>query len=187
MRRKSFKQMSCPIARSLERVGEWWSILILRDALHGYRRFEEFRASLGVAPNILAARLNALTAAGMLEKRRYSAHPPRYEYVPTARGRDFRPVLLSLMAFGNRHFAPEGAMVEVVNTRTGQPADIGVFDRVTGRPIAAPDYAMVPGPAANARVRKRYSDPAHAPQQAGPGPEPGLRKENARKRQEGAA
>jgi hypothetical protein len=68
----------------------------------------------------------------MLEKRQYSAHPPRFEYVPTQAARDFRPVLLSLMAFGNRHFAPEGAMVEVVNTRTGKPADIGVFDRATG-------------------------------------------------------
>ena len=93
----------------------------------------------------------------MLEKRQYSEHPPRFEYVPTQRGRDFRPVLLSLMAFGNRHFAPEGAMVEVVNTRTGKPADIGVFDRATGLPIAAPDYAMVPGPAANARIRERYA------------------------------
>jgi DNA-binding HxlR family transcriptional regulator len=157
MRRKSFQKMHCPIARSLERVGEWWSILILRDALHGYTRFEEFRESLGVAPNILTARLAALVEAGMLEKRQYSAHPPRFEYVPTPRGRDFRPVLLSLMAFGNRHFAPEGAMVEVVNTKTGKPADLGVFDRATGLPIAAPDYAMVPGPAANARIRARYA------------------------------
>jgi hypothetical protein len=93
----------------------------------------------------------------MLEKRQYSEHPPRYEYVPTQRGRDFRPVLLSLMAFGNKHFAPEGAMVEVVNTKTGKPADIGVFDRVTGLPIVAPDYVMVPGPAAPARVKQRYA------------------------------
>jgi DNA-binding HxlR family transcriptional regulator len=157
MRRKSFQKMHCPIARTLERVGEWWSILILRDALHGYTRFEEFRASLGVAPNILTARLAALVEAGMLEKRRYSEHPPRFEYLPTQRARDFRPVLLSLMAFGNRHFAPEGAMVEVVNITTGKPADIGVFDRATGLPIAAPDYRMVPGPAANARIRARYA------------------------------
>jgi len=157
MRRKSFQKMHCPIARTLERVGEWWSILILRDALHGYTRFEEFRESLGVAPNILTARLAALVEAGMLEKRQYSAHPPRHEYVPTQAARDFRPVLLSLMAFGNRYFAPEGAMVEVVDTRTGKPADIGVFDRQTGLPIAAPDYAMVPGPAANARIRARYA------------------------------
>jgi DNA-binding HxlR family transcriptional regulator len=157
MRRKSFQKMHCPIARTLERVGEWWSILILRDALHGYTRFEEFRESLGVAPNILTTRLAALVEAGMLEKRQYSAHPPRFEYVPTQAARDFRPVLLSLLAFGNRYFAPEGAIVEVVNTRTGKPADIGVFDRQTGLPIAAPDYAMVPGPAANARIRARYA------------------------------
>jgi len=157
MRRTSFQKMHCPIARSLERVGERWSMLILRDALHGYTRFEQFRESLDIAPNILTRRLASLVEAGFLEKRQYSAHPPRFEYVPTQRGRDFRPVLLSLMAFGNRHFAPEGAMVQVVNTKTGKPADIGVFDRATGFAITAPDYAMVPGPAANARIRKRYA------------------------------
>src|SRR3954453_23021768 len=122
MRRKSFEQMHCPIARSLERVGEWWSILILRDALHGYTRFEEFRESLGVAPNILTTRLAKLVEAGFLGRGQYSRHPPRYEYAPTQRGRVFGPVLLSLMAFGNRHFALEGAMVEVINTQTGKPA-----------------------------------------------------------------
>ena len=157
MQKIDFSEMDCPIARGWGRVGEWWSILILRDALHGYTRFEEFRESLGVAPNILTTRLARLVDDGFLERRQYSAHPPRYEYVPTQRGRDFRPVLLSLMAFGNRHFAPEGAMVEVVNTKTGKAADIGVFDRATGLPIAAPDYAMVPGPAANDRIRKRYA------------------------------
>src|SRR5258708_40152984 len=157
MRRKSFQKMHCPIARSLERVGEWWSMLILRDALHGLTRFEDFRESLDIAPNILTVRLASLVESGMLEKRLYSDHPPRFEYVPTQRGRDFRPVLLSLMAFGNRHFAPEGAMVEVVNTRTGKVADVAAFDRTTGEPIAAPDYAMVPGPAANVRIRKRYA------------------------------
>ena len=157
MRRKSLEKANCPIARSLERVGEWWSMLILRDALHGFTRFEEFRDSLDIAPNILAVRLSSLVESGMLEKRQYSAHPPRFEYVPTQRGRDFRPVLLSLMAFGNKHFAPEGAMVEVINTRTGKPADVGVFDRATGLPIAAPDYAMVPGPGAPARIKARYA------------------------------
>jgi DNA-binding HxlR family transcriptional regulator len=157
MRRKSLEKATCPIARSLERVGEWWSILILRDALHGYTRFEEFRESLDIAPNILTTRLAALVEAGFLEKRQYSEHPPRFEYVPTQRGRDFRPVLLSLMAFGNKHFAPEGAMVEVINTQTGKVADIGVVDRATGKPIAAPDYRMVPGPAANTRVKARYA------------------------------
>ena len=80
------EKANCPIARSLERVGEWWSILILRDALHGYTRFEEFRESLGVAPNILTTRLARLVDDGFLERLQYSEHPPRYEYVPTHAG-----------------------------------------------------------------------------------------------------
>src|SRR4051794_7694857 len=145
MRRKSLEKANCPIARSLERVGEWWSILILRDALHGYTRFEEFRESLGVAPNILTTRLARLIEDGFLERRQYSEHPPRYEYVPTQRRRDFRPGLLSLVASGNKHSAPEGGRVEGVNPMPGNPADIGLFDRATGLPIAAPDCRMVPG------------------------------------------
>src|SRR5580658_8531531 len=98
MRHTSFETMQCPIARGLERVGEWWSILILRDAFRGMTRFDEFRVSLGVAPNILTRRLTGLVEAGLLERRRYSEHPPRDEYVLTERGRDFRPVLLAMLA-----------------------------------------------------------------------------------------
>src|SRR5215210_462246 len=109
MRRKSFQKMHCPIARSLERVGEWWSILILRDALHGYTRFDQFQKSLEIAPNMLTRRLKGLVDAGLLERRRYCERPPRDEYLLTPRGRDFRPVIVALMAWGNKHFAPEGA------------------------------------------------------------------------------
>src|SRR5947208_13816856 len=70
MQRKSFGKMPCPIARSLERVGEWWSILIIRDALHGFTRFDEFQKSLNIAPNMLPRRLSALVDAGLLERRR---------------------------------------------------------------------------------------------------------------------
>src|SRR3984893_4808571 len=123
MQHKSFRNMPCPIARSLERVGEWWSMLIMRDALHGLSRFDEFQKSLGIAPNMLARRLNALVEAGLLERHRYSARPPRDEYRPTARGRDFRPVLVSLLAWGNKHFAPEGPSVILVNRNTGAAVD----------------------------------------------------------------
>src|SRR6201999_3462340 len=102
MRRTSFRRMNCPIARSLERVGEWWSMLILRDALHGLTRFDEFQKSLAIAPNMLARRLGGLVKAGFLVRHRYSTRPPRYEYRPTDRARDFRPVLIALNAFGNR-------------------------------------------------------------------------------------
>jgi DNA-binding HxlR family transcriptional regulator len=111
MQRKSFADMPCPIARSLERVGEWWSMLILRDAFAGATRFDDFQKSLGIAPNMLARRLSALVDAGMLERRRYSEHPPRDEYVLTERGRDFHPVLVELVAFGRKHFAAPGHTV----------------------------------------------------------------------------
>ena len=153
MQRKSIGDMPCPIARSLERVGEWWSMLIMRDALHGLTRFDEFQKSLGIAPNMLTRRLNALVEAGMLERRRYSEHPPRDEYLPTGRGRDFRPVLLSLLAWGNRHFAPEGASVQLLDAETGAVADPILVDRVSGRPLTAPDYVIAAGQAASAALR----------------------------------
>jgi DNA-binding HxlR family transcriptional regulator len=157
MQRKSFRTMSCPVARSLERVGEWWSMLIMRDALHGLTRFDEFQESLGIAPNMLARRLKALVAAGLLERRAYSNRPPRYAYVPTERGREFRAVLVALLAFGNRHFAPEGKSVTIVDAETGAEAEPIVVDRVTGKPIREPEFAWVPGPAARESTRRRYA------------------------------
>ena len=142
MQRTSFGDMPCPIARSLEHVGEWWSILILREAFNGRTRFDEFREVLGVAPNMLTRRLKALVAAGLLERRRYCERPPRDEYVLTERGRDFRPVLLSLMTWGNRHFAPEGPRVQIVNAETGEPADPVLVDRATGQPIDSPAFKV---------------------------------------------
>jgi DNA-binding HxlR family transcriptional regulator len=168
MRRTSFGDMPCPIARSLARVGEWWSILILRDALSGMTRFEEFQDSLGIAPNMLSRRLAALVEAGLLEKHPYSERPPRHEYRLTERGRDFRPVLLAMLAWGNRHFAPEGASVQIVDARTGAPADPVLVDRATGRPILSPDFALAPGPAAGERTRRRLERQAR---RAEPDPE----------------
>ncbi len=157
MQRKSFGTMPCPIARSLERVGEWWSILILRDAFHGLTRFDQFAKSLEIAPNMLARRLNALVDAGLLERRRYNEHPPRDEYVLTARGRDFRPVLWALLTWGNKHFAPEGASVMLVDTATGQPADPVMIDRRSGEPLEEPRFRSAPGPAADERTRRRHA------------------------------
>jgi DNA-binding HxlR family transcriptional regulator len=155
MQRKSFGNMQCPVARSLERVGEWWSILVLRDAFAGMTRFDEFQKSLNIAPNILTRRLTALVQAGMLERRLYCERPPRYEYVLTERGRDFRTVLIALQAWGNRHFAPEGVSVMLVDARTGAAAEPVLVDRLTGQPITDATHKNAPGPAAGARVKKR--------------------------------
>src|SRR3954466_11504036 len=148
MQRTSFGTMECPIARSREGVGEWWSILILRDAFAGMTRFDEFQKSLGIAPNMLTRRLAALVEAGLLERRRYNEHPPRDEYRLSERGRDFRPVLLAMLAWGNRHFAPEGASVLIVDKTSGSVADPVLVDRTTGRLLVGPDFVLRPGPAA---------------------------------------
>ena len=162
MQRKSFGNMQCPIARSLERVGEWWSILILRDAFQGLTQFDQFQKDLGIAPNMLTRRLTALVDAGLLERRRYTERPPRDEYVLTERGRDFRPVLWALLAWGNRHFAPEGPSVVVVDAQTGQPADPVLIDRNSGKVMTPEMFRSAPGPAADAWTRARHA-PRHIP------------------------
>jgi DNA-binding HxlR family transcriptional regulator len=109
MRYARFRRLDCPVARSLDRLGEGWSLMILRDAMLGLTRFDQFQKSLGIAPNILSRRLQRLVQAGLLEKARYNEHPPRDEYVLTDLGQDFRPVLRALRDWGERHFGERRA------------------------------------------------------------------------------
>jgi DNA-binding HxlR family transcriptional regulator len=137
--------MACPIARGLEEVGEWWSMLILRDAFAGKTRFDEFQASLGIASNMLTRRLARLVEAGMLERRPYSLRPPRDEYLLTERGRDFRTVLVALLAFGHRHFAAAGSATRIVNSRTGATVWPTLVDPATAEPLVEPHYRIAGG------------------------------------------
>jgi DNA-binding HxlR family transcriptional regulator len=155
MQHKGFADMPCPIARSLERVGEWWSILILRDAFKGKTRFDQFQKSLGIAPNMLTRRLNTLVESGLLERRLYSEKPPRHEYVLTPRGQDFRPVLWALVSWGNKHFPPEGETVVVVDAETGEQADPVLVDSRSGRVLRGPEFTVATVPTAGARKQKR--------------------------------
>ncbi|PMY71037.1 MULTISPECIES: helix-turn-helix domain-containing protein [Pseudomonas] len=155
MQRKTLLHDECPIARSLERVGEWWSILIMRDALHGLRRFEEFSRSLQIAPNMLTRRLNSLVEDGLLERQAYSQRPLRYQYVPTARGEDFRVVLMAFVAWGNRHYAPEGESVQIVERATGRPVRPMMADLADGRPVPLEACTVQAGPMASEGIRQR--------------------------------
>jgi DNA-binding HxlR family transcriptional regulator len=131
-------------------------MLILRDALSGLTRFDQFEKSLGIAPNMLTRRLAGLVEAGLLERRRYSERPPRFEYVLTERGRDFQPVLWAMIAWGNRHFAPEGESLMLVDRETGVKAEPMLVDRVSGREMTQAAFRGAPGPAAGERLRRRY-------------------------------
>lgn len=103
-----YRDQNCSIARTLEVIGERWSVLVLRDAFLGVRRFDDFQRSLGISRNVLTARLARLVELGILQRVQYSERPPRDEYRLTDRGRDLFPVLLALADWGDRH-APTAA------------------------------------------------------------------------------
>jgi DNA-binding HxlR family transcriptional regulator len=135
----------CPIARSLAVAGDAWSILILRDAHGGLTRFDQFRKSLGIAPTMLTRRLATLTEEGLLEKRRYSEHPPREEYLLTAAGRDFLPVLFMIGAWG-RQYRSGGKLVRFLDAETGTEIRAVAIDEVTGAKIGTrPIRVVEPG------------------------------------------
>jgi DNA-binding HxlR family transcriptional regulator len=116
-RTANYSNESCAVAGALSIVGDPWTLLILRDAFFGVRRFDEWQARLGVARNVLAARLKTLVDAGVLETQLYSEHPPRKDYLLTRKGRDLRPVILALKAWGDRHVYGEGGgPLEIVHT-----------------------------------------------------------------------
>ena len=110
--------MRCPIARTLDIIGERWTILILRDLLlQGPRKFQDFEASLvGISPNTLSARLKRLEESGVVERRFYEQHPPRAEYALTEKGEELRPVLRALLDWGRKH-----TVAPVVSSSAGRP------------------------------------------------------------------
>ena len=127
---------SCPVDRGLMRVGDRWSMLVLRDIERGLTRYEQLRTSLGIAPNILSRRLSALGEARLIEKRRYSQRPPRDEYLLTDAGRDFLPILMAIGAWG-RKYNGGGALSRHIDAATGEVVRPVVVDANTGAPIGS--------------------------------------------------
>lgn len=140
----------CSVARTLELVGDRWTLLVLRDALGGVRRFEDFRTRLGVAHNVLADRLARLTEAGILDRRLYQTRPDRYDYHVTERGLDLWPVIASLLLWGDRYAAPDGPPVLVVHRGCGGRMEIGLTCSKCGAPLGPYDTDSLPGPGAAA-------------------------------------
>lgn len=134
MKRKSFAGMACPIARTLDIVGEWWTLVIVRDALVGARRFDEFRRS-GIADNILSARLDLLVREGIFDRREYQEHPPRYEYLLTEKGRDLLPVILALARWGMKWTDTKALPPQILHTRCGSEIGLDLQCPVCGRSV----------------------------------------------------
>ncbi|HEX3317092.1 MAG TPA: helix-turn-helix domain-containing protein [Solirubrobacteraceae bacterium] len=150
---RTYDNQVCSIARSLEVVGERWTVLILRDAFLGLRRFDEFQRSLGIARNVLSDRLDRLVDEGIFERRLYNEHPPRSEYRLTDRGRDLFPTVFSLMRWGDKHAAPGGPPRVVRHRGCGGAIDDHLRCERCGEALTGREVETLPGPGAAAATR----------------------------------
>jgi DNA-binding HxlR family transcriptional regulator len=146
MERKSFANMDCSVAQCLEVIGEWWSMLIVRDAFMGVTRFEDFQRRLGISRNILQQRLTTLVEAGVLVRVPYSDHPPRDDYRLTDKGRDLWPVLTAMRQWGDRHAAPSGPPVQILHKSCGSVSEPELVCSSCGERVGPRDFKAVPGP-----------------------------------------
>ncbi len=136
MRRTRFDRWPCPIARTTDLIGDWWTPLVLRNAFAGQRRFDDFQESLGVSRAVLAQRLGRLVEEGLMEKVRYEEHPPRYEYRLTEKGREFWNVLAAMWRWGSDWLWEDDAPpVMLVDRESGEEIRPLVVDESTGRPL----------------------------------------------------
>jgi len=138
--------MNCSVAQCLEVVGEWWSMLIIRDVFLGVTRFDQFQERLGISRNILNQRLARLVDEGVLDKVAYSEHPPRFDYRLTTKGRDLWPVLTALRQWGDKYAAPNGPPLKVVHKECGKVSQAVMTCSACGGRLSARDVRVVRGP-----------------------------------------
>lgn len=157
MRTKSFADMGCSIAGALEHVVDKWGVLILRDLGLGLSRFDEFQQSSGISPTTLTSRLRHLEEVGLIKREKYQEHPPRYRYIPTAKGWEFGVVLMALAQWGDRHdMSGLGAPpVAFFDRETGDEVSLEVISQETGKPVR--NWRPGAGPGADQRSIDRLS------------------------------
>lgn len=140
MRWNELNEQRCPIARGLSVIGDRWTLLVLREAFRGVRRFDRFQERLGITRHVLADRLRQLEAGGVLRRDLYQERPQRWEYRLTESGRDLYPVLLTLATWADRNLPhPGGPSVRYLSKTTGTELTPVLVDRGTGREITARD------------------------------------------------
>ncbi len=159
MRRTSFADMNCSIARTLELLGDWWTFLIVREAFFGSRKFGEFERVLGIAPNVLTQRLAKLVDGGILVVEATSASGKALAYRLSPKGRDLFPVLLAMLQWGDKHAsASKGPPVRIVARSTGQDIAPMVLRSASGEDLDVSQVMPVAGPGAGQSVRQRMSE-----------------------------
>jgi DNA-binding HxlR family transcriptional regulator len=154
MQRKSFSGMNCSVARALDEVGEWWSLLIVRECTQGTERFDEFQKQLGIARNILTARLERLTEIGILERFPLEDRANTDGYRLTRKGEELYPVLVALMQWGDRWLAPNGKPpTRLVDDASGAPIEQIVVRRERGESLSFRNVRFAPGPGAGSSLK----------------------------------
>jgi DNA-binding HxlR family transcriptional regulator len=146
----------CPLARTVEVIGPWWTLEILHEVLDGHDRFEAIRRNLQTPAEVLRDRLAQLVTRGLLEAEDGTAAPEDRTYRPTDGGRALRPLILAMAAYGNHRLRPEDRSLIVVDAATGAEADPVVVDRVTGRQLDTADFMFARGPKASDAIIARY-------------------------------
>jgi len=161
--RRRFTRENCSVARALEVLGDWWTLLVVREAFAGTRRFADFEANLEISKNILTKRLNRLVDAGVLERIDAGTHGTRYEYQLTSMGKDLAAVMTALRQWGDRWvFGAGREPLLVLDRRTGRPIPKLRILGEDGLPIHAGDIEIRPGPGASPDTRARLSRPKSA-------------------------
>ena len=150
---QAFADLNCSIARPLSFLGERWALLVLRDVALGRRRFDEIQDSLGIATNVLSQRLATLTDEGVLERRRYSEHPERFEYRLTEKGAELMPVLWALMSWGDRWQAEDGAPMDLVHDDCGESFHVVPTCSACGEELDPRHVHVEAGPGATEKQR----------------------------------
>ena len=149
MRRTSFRDMNCSVAQCLEVVGEWWTMLIVRDLFMGVRRFDDFQERLGISRNVLTERLNKLVEQGIVERRPYQERPKRHEYVLTEKGIGLWPVLNAMRQWGDEWEAPNGPRIDIVHRSCDHVTTGVIVCEHCRAEMGARDVRAVPGPGAD--------------------------------------
>jgi DNA-binding HxlR family transcriptional regulator len=155
--RRRFADQNCSVAQALEVLGDWWTLLIVREAFFGTRRYADFQALLGISKNVLARRLRHLVRRGVLERVDAGEHGVRYEYVLSPMGKDLATVMTALRQWADRWVVGRGhEPLLVYDRRTGRPLPRLRITGEDGQPLGAGDFDVRPGPGASRKTLARF-------------------------------
>jgi len=159
MSRRRFNKMNCAVAQALDQIGDWWTLLIVREAFYGKTSFSAFQRNLGIARNILANRLAHLVRKGILARRRVRPGVDRHSYHLTAKGRDLLPLLITLMQWGDRWVVGSGSEpIRILDAEHRKQIRRIEIISTDGRPLSIEQLRFRPGPGAGPGILQRFAE-----------------------------